>query len=50
MLPKLERNNILLRSNLEKCGNVWKKRPFFRVDIAGLGEIHHGHIWPDRGP
>ena len=21
--------------------------PFFRVDMAGLGKIPHGRIWPD---
>ena len=26
-------------SIFEKCGNFWKKRPFFWADMAGLGSI-----------
>ena len=27
---------------LEKCGNFWKKLPFFRADMAGLGKYCTG--------
>ena len=29
-------------SILEKCGKIWKKRPFFRVDTAGLWKYRTG--------
>ena len=37
-------------SSLGKCGFFFEKRPFFQADMAGLGEILHGQIWPDWGP
>ena len=33
---------ILIGSILEKCGKFWKKRPFFRADLAGLGKYRTG--------
>ena len=33
---------FLYGSILEKCGKLWKKRPFFRADMAGLGKYHTG--------
>ena len=27
---------------MEKCGKFWKKWPFFRADMAGLGKYHTG--------
>ena len=29
-------------SNLEKYGTFWKKQPFFRADMAGLGKYSMG--------
>ena len=28
--------------SLEKCGKIWKNRPFFRADMAGLGKYCMG--------
>ena len=33
---------FLYGSILEKCGNLWKKRLFFRADMAGLGKCCMG--------
>ena len=33
---------ILVGSNLVKCGNFLKKRPFFRADMAELGKYCMG--------
>ena len=33
---------ILIGSLLEKCGNFWEKKPFFRADLAGLGKWRTG--------
>ena len=27
------------RFSLEKCGKIWKNRPFLQADMAGLGSI-----------
>ena len=39
------------RFSLEKCGKIWKYRPFFRANMVGFGSIglkghntqHSGH-------
>ena len=31
-----------LRFSLEKCGKMWRNRPFFRADMAGLGKYCMG--------
>ena len=39
------------RFSLEKCGKIWKNRPFFRADMAGLGKYcmgGYGRIWVYR--
>ena len=28
--------------SLETCGKIWKNRPFFRADMAGLGKYGTG--------
>ena len=33
---------FFMGSNLEKYGIFWKKRPFFRADMAGLGKYCMG--------
>ena len=33
---------FLYCSIFEKCGIFWKKRPFFRADLAGLGKYCTG--------
>ena len=35
---------LLLGSKLENFWNFFKKRPFFRVDMAGLGKYHMGGL------